>query len=114
MRGIEVINVCCLSFAVVTAKSCSISSQPINFNITMARTYRWQAENPRDQLNFISALIQLFHTVSQGSLPLNITGFRFPDAASTASSTSAFMFHMTRAQYSVYSVKVKTAAPRPR
>ncbi|EPT01488.1 hypothetical protein FOMPIDRAFT_1120199 [Fomitopsis schrenkii] len=68
MRGIEVIN-------------------PINFNITMARTYRWQAENPRDQLNFISSLIQLFHTVSQGSLPLNITGFRFPDAAPKASST---------------------------
>ncbi|KZT75048.1 hypothetical protein DAEQUDRAFT_659540 [Daedalea quercina L-15889] len=66
LRGIEVIN-------------------PINFNVTMARTYRWQSENPRDQLNFIASLIQLFHSVSQGSQPLNITGFRFPDAASTSS-----------------------------
>ncbi|KAH9937263.1 exocyst complex component Sec3-domain-containing protein [Fomitopsis serialis] len=67
LRGVEVIN-------------------PINFNITLARAYRWQTENPKDQLNFIAALIQLFHTSTQGSLPLNIKGFTFP-AAGAASST---------------------------
>ena len=102
------LNLTCRGYGEVT------TLQPINFNITMARTYRWQAENPRDQLNFISSLIQLFHTVSQGSLPLNITGFRFPDAAPTASSMSSSLSEMTRVQWSVYSIEVKTPAHRPR
>lgn len=78
----------------------------------MARTYRWQAENPRDQLNFISSLIQLFHTVSQGSLPLNITGFRFPDAAPTPSSTFVSLCDILSAQESVRSIEVKTPTSR--
>ncbi|TFY55813.1 hypothetical protein EVJ58_g8010 [Rhodofomes roseus] len=65
LRGVEVIN-------------------PINFNITITRTYRWQTENPKEQLNFIAALIQLFHTVTQGSQPLNIRGFNISAAAAAS------------------------------
>ncbi|KAI3622586.1 exocyst protein [Moniliophthora roreri] len=47
---------------------------PQTFNISLARTYRWQTENQRDQDNFLKTLIQLFHTVTGGSAPLRVEG----------------------------------------
>ncbi|KAG6818073.1 hypothetical protein H0H87_009228 [Tephrocybe sp. NHM501043] len=41
--------------------------QPLSFNITLSRTYRWQTENQIDQANFLDALVQLFHAVAPGS-----------------------------------------------
>ncbi|KAJ7293415.1 exocyst complex component Sec3-domain-containing protein [Mycena rebaudengoi] len=40
---------------------------PLAFNITLSRTYRWQTENPADQTQFLESLIRLFRTVSPGS-----------------------------------------------
>ncbi|KAF8213226.1 exocyst complex component sec3 subunit [Mycena galopus ATCC 62051] len=37
---------------------------PLSFNITLSRTYRWQTENPPDQVQFLEALIRLFHSVA--------------------------------------------------
>ncbi|KAJ7783605.1 exocyst complex component Sec3-domain-containing protein [Mycena maculata] len=40
---------------------------PLSFNITLSRTYRWQTENPADQSQFLEALIRLFRIVSPDS-----------------------------------------------
>ncbi|KAJ3524302.1 hypothetical protein NM688_g8587 [Phlebia brevispora] len=63
LRGIEVIN-------------------PLAFNITLARTYRWQTENEQDQANFVIALVRLFRSLNGGA-PLQVVGFRDPDAPGT-------------------------------
>ncbi|KAG5647578.1 hypothetical protein DXG03_008931 [Asterophora parasitica] len=47
---------------------------PLSFNITLSRTYRWQTENQVDQSSFLEALVQLFHTVAPGSA-LQLEGF---------------------------------------
>ncbi|EEB97934.1 hypothetical protein MPER_02649 [Moniliophthora perniciosa FA553] len=39
---------------------------PQTFNISLARTYRWQTENQWDQDTFLKTLIQLFYTVTGG------------------------------------------------
>ncbi|KAF9015545.1 exocyst complex component, sec3 subunit [Cyathus striatus] len=52
---------------------------PLAFNITLSRTYRWQTENQIDQANFLEALIRLFHTITQGSAPLHLEGIHVPD-----------------------------------
>ncbi|KAJ7630772.1 exocyst complex component sec3 subunit [Roridomyces roridus] len=44
LRGLQVIN-------------------PLSFNITLSRTYRWQTENPPDQSQFLEAVVRLFRTV---------------------------------------------------
>ncbi|KAL4069753.1 exocyst complex component Sec3-domain-containing protein [Scleroderma yunnanense] len=51
LRGIEVIN-------------------PMSFNISLARTYKWQTENHVDQLAFVRALIELFRLLIGGHLQL--------------------------------------------
>ncbi|KAF8273874.1 exocyst complex component Sec3-domain-containing protein [Lactarius quietus] len=45
---------------------------PAAFNITLARTYRWQTENSGEQLAFLHALVDLFRSFSNG--PLQVTG----------------------------------------
>lgn len=50
------------------------------FNVTLARTYRWQTEDEREQTNFVVSLIKLFRSVTRGA-PLQIAGIRDPDAA---------------------------------
>jgi exocyst complex component 1 len=42
--------------------------QSSTFNITLARTYRWQTEESNEQLDFLHALVDLFRSVSGGSL----------------------------------------------
>ncbi|KAI9436774.1 exocyst complex component sec3 subunit [Lactarius psammicola] len=41
---------------------------PVAFNITLARTYRWQTEQSNEQLAFLHALVDLFRITSNGSL----------------------------------------------
>ncbi|KAJ6627091.1 exocyst complex component sec3 subunit [Mycena sp. CBHHK59/15] len=36
---------------------------PLAFNITLSRTYKWQTENPTDQSQFLDALVRLFRTL---------------------------------------------------
>lgn len=57
LRGIEVLN-------------------PASFNITLARTYKWQTENHLDQANFISAAVKLFYLVTNGTSTLHLVGVR--------------------------------------
>ncbi|KAI6047739.1 exocyst complex component Sec3-domain-containing protein [Pisolithus marmoratus] len=51
LRGIEVVN-------------------PLSFNITLGRTYKWQTENPVDQSAFIHALVDLFRSLIGNHLQL--------------------------------------------
>ncbi|KAH9969098.1 exocyst complex component Sec3-domain-containing protein [Russula dissimulans] len=57
LRAIEVIN-------------------PFTFNITLARTYKWSTEESDEQLEFLYALVDLFRSVSAGSL--QVTGLPEP------------------------------------
>ncbi|KAI0249489.1 exocyst complex component Sec3-domain-containing protein [Lactifluus subvellereus] len=41
---------------------------PLAFNITLARTYRWETERPNEQLAFLHALVDLFRIVSNDTL----------------------------------------------
>ncbi|KAF9244541.1 exocyst complex component Sec3-domain-containing protein [Melanogaster broomeanus] len=49
LRGIEVVN-------------------PMLFNITLARTYKWQTENSNDQSSFVRAIIDLFYSIIGSAL----------------------------------------------
>ncbi|KAF9229108.1 hypothetical protein BS17DRAFT_771038 [Gyrodon lividus] len=51
LRGIQVLN-------------------PMSFDITLARTYKWQTENPNDQSTFVKAIIELFYSIVGGALHL--------------------------------------------
>ncbi|KAG2150186.1 exocyst complex component Sec3-domain-containing protein [Suillus cothurnatus] len=51
-------------------------SDPASFNITLARTYKWQTENHLDQANFISAAVKLFYVVTNGTGTLHLVGVR--------------------------------------
>lgn len=59
-----------------------IPKQPLAFNITLSRTYKWQTESAIDQNNFLSALIRLFRQFSGTSAPLRLEGIADPDAES--------------------------------
>ena len=45
--------------------------QPFSFNITLARTYKWNTEESNEQLDFLLTLVDLFRSVSSGSLQVN-------------------------------------------
>ncbi|OAX44413.1 hypothetical protein K503DRAFT_706401 [Rhizopogon vinicolor AM-OR11-026] len=62
LRGIEVVN-------------------PLSFNITLARTYKWQTENHFDQASFISAALKLFYVVTNGTATLHLVGVREDELA---------------------------------
>ncbi|KAJ6509372.1 exocyst complex component Sec3-domain-containing protein [Mycena vitilis] len=47
---------------------------PLSFNITLSRMYRWNTEEPADQSQFLDALVRLFHTVAPDA-PLQLDGF---------------------------------------
>lgn len=53
----------------------------MTFNITMARTYRWQSEDAQDQTNFITSLVKLFRMVTGSTTPLQLRGVQMPDAS---------------------------------
>ncbi|KAG2120700.1 exocyst complex component Sec3-domain-containing protein [Suillus discolor] len=65
-------------------------SNPASFNITLARTYKWQTENHLDQANFISAAVKLFYIVTNGTGTLHLVGVRQnePGPANGASESS--------------------------
>lgn len=54
LRGIQVLN-------------------PVEFNITLSRTYRWTTENEVDQVHFIDAMIKLYRSISNNA-PLRLDG----------------------------------------
>ncbi|KAF8846217.1 hypothetical protein BDN67DRAFT_960913 [Paxillus ammoniavirescens] len=58
LRGIQVVN-------------------PMTLNITLARTYKWQTENPNDQSTFVKAIIELFYSAVAG--PLHLVGVNEAD-----------------------------------
>lgn len=43
-------------------------TQPLTFNITLGRTYRWQTEKASEQVEFLHDLVDLFRSVSGGTL----------------------------------------------
>ena len=43
-------------------------TQPSTVNITLARTYRWQTEESSEQQEFLHILVDLFRSVSGGTL----------------------------------------------
>ncbi|KDQ63382.1 hypothetical protein JAAARDRAFT_53605 [Jaapia argillacea MUCL 33604] len=47
---------------------------PNAFNITLARSYRWHAENAADQAQFLTALVRTFRTITGGAAPLDVIG----------------------------------------
>ncbi|PFH54821.1 hypothetical protein AMATHDRAFT_353 [Amanita thiersii Skay4041] len=51
---------------------------PLAFNITLARTYKWNTENQVDQANFLESLIRLFRIVTSSSAPLHLEGISEP------------------------------------
>ncbi|KAJ7275209.1 exocyst complex component sec3 subunit [Mycena haematopus] len=61
LRGLQVVN-------------------PLSFNITLSRTYKWQTENPADQTQFLESLIRLFHSVTPDA-PLQLDGVEDYDTA---------------------------------
>lgn len=80
LREVEVVNV---SPPTSLARRGLIDSsiQSLVFEITpSATTYRWQADNARDQTKFITSLIRLFKFVTGGTVPLRLIGVRDPDA----------------------------------
>ncbi|KIK94025.1 hypothetical protein PAXRUDRAFT_828414 [Paxillus rubicundulus Ve08.2h10] len=66
LRGIQVVN-------------------PMTLNITLARTYKWQTENPNDQSTFIKAIVELFYSAVAG--PLQLVGVNEADVTSSARPT---------------------------
>lgn len=69
-----------MSNAIAHELTSSPQEQPLSFNITVSRTYRWQTESPQDQAAFISSLVQLFRSLNGGA-PLQLMGVRDPDTA---------------------------------
>jgi hypothetical protein len=49
----------------------------MTFNITLARTYKWQTENPNDQSTFVKAIVELFYSAVAG--PLHLVGVNEAD-----------------------------------
>jgi Exocyst complex component SEC3 N-terminal PIP2 binding PH len=66
LRAVEVINVSCAF--VSWSRYLLTPIQPSTVNITLARTYRWQTEESSEQLEFLQILVDLFRSVSGGTL----------------------------------------------
>ncbi|KAI0778389.1 exocyst complex component Sec3-domain-containing protein [Trametes elegans] len=92
LRGLEVLN-------------------PLAFNITISRTYRWQTEDQRDQINFLATLVQLFRTVMGPNAPLELIGVRDPTEASSRPPPLSFT-RMERAPTPTGGVPLPPASPR--
>jgi hypothetical protein len=66
LRGVEVTDV---SRTFVSWSHCVLTpTQPLTFNVTLARTYRWQTEKASEQVEFLHVLVDLFRSVSGGTL----------------------------------------------
>jgi exocyst complex component 1 len=66
LRGVEVTDVSC---TFVSWYHCVLTpTQPLTFNVTLARAYRWQTEKASEQVEFLHALVDLFRSVSGGTL----------------------------------------------
>ncbi|KAG5718258.1 Exocyst complex component 1 [Termitomyces sp. T112] len=67
---------------------------PLSFNITLSRTYRWQTENQLDQANFLDAVIQLFRLVAPGSA-LQLEGFQESQKSSDSRAAQSSLWPFT-------------------
>jgi hypothetical protein len=85
LRAVEVVNV---SSCPLCLPSCLMlmSIKPVAFNITLARTYRWQTENSSEQLAFLHALVDIFRSFSNG--PLQVIGLAEAETRSGVNSNS--------------------------
>ncbi|KAI0961988.1 hypothetical protein AcW1_000916 [Taiwanofungus camphoratus] len=93
LRGIEVLN-------------------PSAFNITLARTYRWQTENSKDQISFISSLVRLFRSATGGTTPLQLIGVKDPDILSPPRPPPVGFTRMERAPTPTNGAPLPPASPR--
>ncbi|GJE97072.1 exocyst complex component Sec3-domain-containing protein [Phanerochaete sordida] len=93
LRGVEVVN-------------------PLAFNITLARTYRWQTESETEQANFVVALIRLFRSTNRNA-PLQIAGIRDPDAGQVRQPTPQSYTRMERAPTPPNGVPLQATPRRP-
>jgi hypothetical protein len=66
LRGVEVTDVSCTF--VSWSHRVLMPTQPLTFNVTLARTYRWQTEQASEQVDFLNVLVGLFRSVSGGTL----------------------------------------------
>ncbi|KAI0652057.1 exocyst complex component Sec3-domain-containing protein [Trametes meyenii] len=92
LRGLEVLN-------------------PLAFNITMSRTYRWQTESQQDQSSFLTALVQLFRTLMGSGAPLEVVGVRELGQAPSRPPPLAFS-RMERAPTPTGGAPLPPASPR--
>jgi hypothetical protein len=85
LRAVEVVNV---SSCPPCLPSCFMlmSIKPVAFNITLARTYRWQTENSNEQLTFLHALVDLFRSFINA--PLQVIGLAEAETRSGVNSHS--------------------------
>ncbi|KAF8973564.1 exocyst complex component Sec3-domain-containing protein [Flammula alnicola] len=60
---------------------------PLAFNLTLSRTYRWQTESRDDQLHFLEAVVRLFRTVTGGQAPLQLDGVQDFDVSAGSTQT---------------------------
>ncbi|KAF8349738.1 exocyst complex component SEC3 N-terminal PIP2 binding PH-domain-containing protein [Amanita rubescens] len=70
---------------------------PLVFNITLSRTYRWQTDDQDDQTNFLHSLIRLFRISS--SAPLRLEGITEPEPLA-GDDTSTKFDHTLRSAHS--------------
>ncbi|KDR85366.1 hypothetical protein GALMADRAFT_234191 [Galerina marginata CBS 339.88] len=47
---------------------------PLIFNVTLSRTYKWETESQDDQAKFLEAMVRLFRTITKGESPLQLEG----------------------------------------
>lgn len=72
----------------------------MSFNISLARTYKWQTENDVDQFAFVHALVELFRSLTGGQL--HLVGVNDPSTDPTAGEqfrkeSSAYIYRFSQA-----------------
>lgn len=82
LREVEIVNVRPCSRVQMCATCALVCLQSLVFEVTPSTTtYRWQADNVRDQTKFIESLIKLFQAVTGGTVPLRLIGVKLPDVS---------------------------------
>lgn len=107
LRAVEVVNVCGFEFYWhIFITSGFAFKQPLAFNITLSRTYRWQTENQDDQASFLEALIRLFRVITSGA-PLQLDGIEV-----AAPVTGLPMYHGTVSKLTPFSKRTIIKLPQ--
>ncbi|KAH9948238.1 exocyst complex component Sec3-domain-containing protein [Amylocystis lapponica] len=93
LRGVEVVN-------------------PLSLNMTMARTYRWQTEDQRDQAKFVAALVKLFRSTMGSSASLQLAGVKDVEGRSSSRSAPQPFARMERAPTPTNGAPLPPVSPR--